>query len=70
VLEIHLIIRATLADALRDEYVTRNVALTANVSQPPSVRMPEPQSWTADQLQRSCGRRLGTDCSLRSGRSP
>jgi integrase len=40
VLEIHLIIRAALADALRDEYVTRNVALTANVPQPPSVRMP------------------------------
>lgn len=29
VLEIHLIVRAALADALRDEYVTRNVALSA-----------------------------------------
>jgi Phage integrase, N-terminal SAM-like domain len=41
VLEIHLIIRAALADALHDEYVARNVALSANVPQPPSVRSPE-----------------------------
>jgi integrase len=51
VLEIHLIIRAALADALHDEYVARNVALSANVPQPPSVRSPESRSWTAEQLQ-------------------
>ena len=51
VLEIHLIIRAALADAEHDGYVMRNVALSANVPRPPSVRTPEPQSWTAEQLQ-------------------
>lgn len=51
VLEIHLIVRAALADALRDEYVTRNVALSARVPRPPAIRTPEPQSWTAEQLQ-------------------
>lgn len=51
VLEIHLVVRAALADALRDEYVTRNVALSARVPRPPAIRTPEPQSWTAEQLQ-------------------
>jgi integrase len=51
VLEVHLIVRAALADALRDEYVTRNVALSARVPRPPAIRTPEPQSWTAEQLQ-------------------
>jgi hypothetical protein len=31
VLEIHLIVRAALADALREEYVTRNVALPSRL---------------------------------------
>lgn len=30
--------------------MTRNVALSAHVPRPPSVRTPEPQSWTAEQL--------------------
>ncbi len=51
VLEIHLIVRAALADALRDEYATRNVALSARVPRPPAIRTPEPQAWTAEQLQ-------------------
>jgi integrase len=51
VLEIHLIVRAALADALRDDYVTRNVALSARVPRPPAIRTPEAQSWTAEQLQ-------------------
>jgi integrase len=51
VLEIHLIIRAALAEALHGELVTRNVALLAHVPRPPSVRTPEPQAWTAEQLQ-------------------
>jgi len=42
VLEIHLIVRAALADALREEYVTRNVALSARVPRPPSPRGPRP----------------------------
>ena len=51
VLEIHLLIRAALADALRGELITRNVALTARVPRPPAVRTPEPQAWTPEQLQ-------------------
>lgn len=49
-LEIHLIIRAALAEALHSELVTRNVAVHAKVPRPPSVRTPEPQAWTAEQL--------------------
>jgi len=51
ILEIHLIIRAALADAESDGYVLRNVALSANVPRPPLVHTPEPQAWTAEQLQ-------------------
>lgn len=51
VLEIHLIVRAALADALRYEYVTSNVALSARVPRPPAIRTPEPQAWTAEQVQ-------------------
>lgn len=51
VLEIHLIIRGALDHALEHEVVGRNVALLARVPRPPAVRTPEPQAWTAEQLQ-------------------
>jgi integrase len=51
VLEIHLIVRSALAQAVRDEYTTRNVALSARVPRPPAIRTPEPRAWTAEQLQ-------------------
>jgi hypothetical protein len=70
VLEIHLIIRAALADALHDEYVARNVALSANVPQPPSVRSPESRSWTAEQLQTFLRAAAGHRLFPRSGPSP
>ncbi len=51
VLEVHLIIRGALNDAVRRGIVTRNVALVAHAPKLRSIPKVEPQSWNAQQLQ-------------------
>jgi integrase len=51
VLEIHLIIRGALNDAVRRGIVTRNVALVAHAPKVRSIPKVEPQAWTAQELQ-------------------
>lgn len=50
VLEIHLIIRGALNDAVRRGIVTRNVALVAHAPKVWSIPKVEPQAWTAQEL--------------------
>lgn len=50
VLEIHLIIRGALNDAVRRGMVTRNVALVAHAPKTRSIPKVEPQAWTAPEL--------------------
>ena len=50
VLEVHLIIRGALADAVRHGVVARNVALVAHAPRLRSIPKVEPQPWTAEQL--------------------
>jgi integrase len=50
VLELHLIIRGALADAVRHGLVARNVALVAHAPRLRSIPRVEPQPWTADEL--------------------
>lgn len=51
VLEIHLIIRAALNDAVRKGLVSRNVALISNAPKLRSIPKVEQKAWTADELQ-------------------
>ena len=51
VLDVHLIIRGALADAVRQGLVTRNVALVAHAPRLRSIPKVEAQTWTAEQLQ-------------------
>lgn len=51
VLEIHLIIRGALNDAVRRGIVSRNVALLAHAPKLRSIPKVEQQAWTAQQLQ-------------------
>jgi integrase len=51
VLEIHLIIRGALNDAVRRGIVTRNVALVAHAPKVRSIPKVEQQAWTAPELQ-------------------
>jgi integrase len=51
VLEVHLIIRGALVDAVRQGLVTRNVALVVHAPRLRSIPKVEPQPWTAEQLQ-------------------
>jgi integrase len=51
VLEVHLIIRGALADAVTKGVVNRNVALVAHAPRLRSIPKVEPQTWTAQQLQ-------------------
>lgn len=51
VLEIHLIIRAALNDAVRKGLVARNVALVANAPKLRAIPKVEQKAWTADELQ-------------------
>lgn len=50
VLEIHLIVRGALNDAVRRGIVTRNVALVAHAPKVRSIPKVEPQAWTAPEL--------------------
>jgi integrase len=62
VLEVHLIIRGALADAVRHGVIARNVALVAHAPRLRSIPKVEPQPWNAEQLraflQASAGHRL------------
>lgn len=51
VLEVHLIIRGALADAVRSGLLSRNVALVAHAPRLKSTEHTEQQAWTAEQLQ-------------------
>lgn len=51
VLEIHLIVRAALNDAVRKGLVSRNVALVAKAPRLRAIPRVEQKAWTADQLQ-------------------
>jgi integrase len=51
VLEVHLIIRGSLADAVRRGLITRNVALVAHAPRLRSIPKVEQEAWTAEQLQ-------------------
>ena len=51
VLEVHLIIRGALGDAIRRGLVSRNVALLAHAPKLRSIPRVEQQAWTAEQLQ-------------------
>jgi integrase len=51
VLEVHLIIRGALADAVRKGLVARNVALVAHAPRLRSIPRVEHQVWTPEQLQ-------------------
>lgn len=51
VLEVHLIIRGALNDAVRRGLVSRNVALVAHAPKLRSIPKTEPQAWNAQQLQ-------------------
>ena len=50
VLEVHLIIRGALADAVRHGLLTRNVALVAHAPRLRSIPKVEPHPWSAEQL--------------------
>ncbi|MEX2624234.1 MAG: site-specific integrase [Acidimicrobiia bacterium] len=51
VLEVHLIIRGALNDAVKRGLVSRNVALVAHAPKLRSIPKVEPQAWNAQQLQ-------------------
>jgi len=51
VLEVHLIIRGGLKDAVTRGLVNRNVALAAHAPKLKAIPKVEPQAWTAQQLQ-------------------
>ncbi len=51
VLEVHLIIRGALGDAVRKGLVSRNVALVAHAPKLRSIPRVEQHTWTAEQLQ-------------------
>jgi len=51
VLEVHIIIRGALADAVRKGLVSRNVALIADAPRLRSIPKVEQKAWTAQQLQ-------------------
>jgi integrase len=51
VLEVHLIIRGALNDAVKRGLVNRNVALVAHAPKLRSIPKVEPQAWNAQQLQ-------------------
>ncbi len=51
VLDVHLIIRGALEDAVRKGLVSRNVALVAHAPKLRSIPRVEQQTWTAEQLQ-------------------
>jgi integrase len=51
VLEVHLIIRGALQDAVKRGLVSRNVALVAHAPKLRAIPKVEPQAWTAQQLQ-------------------
>ncbi|HUF14769.1 MAG TPA: site-specific integrase [Acidimicrobiia bacterium] len=51
VLEVHLIIRGALKDAVTRGLVNRNVALVAHAPKLKAIPKVEPQAWTAQQLQ-------------------
>src|SRR5438046_539358 len=51
VLEVHLTIRRSLADAVRRGLITRNVALVAHAPRLRSIPKVEQEAWTAEQLQ-------------------
>jgi integrase len=51
VLEVHLIIRGALNDAVTRGLVNRNVALVAHAPKLKSIPKVEPRAWTAQQLQ-------------------
>jgi integrase len=51
VLEVHVIIRSALNDAVRKGLVTRNIALVAHAPRLRSIPKIEPEAWTAQQLQ-------------------
>jgi integrase len=51
VLEVHLIIRGALNDAVKRGLVNRNVALVAHAPKLSSIPKVEPQAWNAQQLQ-------------------
>jgi hypothetical protein len=51
VLEVHLIIRGALQDAVKRGMVSRNVALVAHAPKLKAIPKVEPQAWTAQQLQ-------------------
>jgi integrase len=51
VLEVHLIIRGALADAVRNGLVSRNVALVAHAPKLRSIPKIEQRAWNAEQLQ-------------------
>ena len=51
VLEVHLIIRGALQDAVKRGVVNRNVALVAHAPKLKAIPKIEPQAWTAQQLQ-------------------
>ncbi len=59
VLEIHLIIRGALNDAVRKGRLTRNVALVAHAPKLRSIPKVEQQAWTAQQLQQFLGEAAG-----------
>jgi hypothetical protein len=62
VYEVHLVIRGTLAHAVRRGLLTRNIALVADAPKLRSIPKVEPQSWTAPELrtflQAAAGHRL------------
>jgi integrase len=51
ILEVHLIIRGALNDAVKRGLVNRNVALVAHAPKLKAIPRVEPQAWTAQQLQ-------------------
>lgn len=67
VLEVHLIIRGALTDAVRTGLVSRNVALVTHAPRLRSIPKVEQQAWTAEQLQASCAAPPDIACSPPSG---
>jgi integrase len=51
VLEVHLIIRGAIQDAVKRGLVNRNIALVAHAPKLRAIPKVEPQAWTAQQLQ-------------------
>jgi hypothetical protein len=70
VYEVHLVIRGTLAHAVRRGLLTRNVALVAGAPKLRSIPKVEQQAWTATDCRRSCRQRLVTACSPPCGCQP